>query len=174
MATGAGKAGVEPRPSRPAVTVRDEQDACPLDVERWRSLTSAVLDDLGVAADAEVSITFVAASAMTELNREHMGRDGTTDVLSFPIDGAPVGAGSAAGPPPMLGDVVICPEVAAANAPTHAGTYEDEMALLVVHGLLHLLGMDHAVPDDRAEMQARERELLDLYHGPLARDPWAD
>jgi probable rRNA maturation factor len=72
----------------------------------------------------------------------------------------------------MLGDIVICPEVASANAAGHTGTYDDEIALLLVHGLLHLLGMDHAEPTERAAMQARERELLERYHGPLARDPW--
>jgi probable rRNA maturation factor len=64
----------------------------------------------------------------------------------------------------LLGDVAICPAVARRNAPTHAGTFDDELALLVVHGVLHLLGMDHAEVDERAEMQARERELLDRFH----------
>jgi probable rRNA maturation factor len=64
----------------------------------------------------------------------------------------------------LLGDVVVCPAVAARQAPTHAGSYDDELALLVVHGVLHVLGMDHAEPDEAARMQARERELLDRYH----------
>jgi probable rRNA maturation factor len=80
---------------------------------------------------------------------------------------------SVAGPPPMLGDIVICPEVAAENAPDHAGSYDDEMALLIVHGLLHLLGMDHAGDDERVAMQARERDLLARFYGPLARNPWS-
>ena len=66
----------------------------------------------------------------------------------------------------LLGDVVICPTVARRNAPEHAGTYEDELALLVVHGVLHVLGMDHAEPDETAAMQARERELLATLHRP--------
>ena len=73
----------------------------------------------------------------------------------------------------LLGDVVVCPAVAVANAPAHAGSYDDEVALLVVHGVLHLLGMDHATDDERDAMQARERELLAAHHGPLAADPWA-
>jgi probable rRNA maturation factor len=66
--------------------------------------------------------------------------------------------------PLLLGDVVVCPAVAARQAPQHAGSYEDELALLVVHGVLHVLGMDHADPAEEATMQARERELLDRYH----------
>jgi len=137
----------------------------------------ATFERLGVKA-GHAAIEIVGEGRIHELNREHRGKDKPTDVLSFPVDGEQV---AVTGPPPEriagaleYGDVVICPEVAATDAPTHAGTYEDEMALLVVHGLLHLLGMDHALSGDRVEMQARERELLDLYHGPLARDPWAD
>jgi probable rRNA maturation factor len=63
--------------------------------------------------------------------------------------------------------------VAERNAPTHAGTVDDELALLVVHGILHLLGMDHAEEAERVEMQGRERELLDAHYGPLASDPWS-
>jgi len=73
--------------------------------------------------------------------------------------------------PLLLGDIVICPDVAAANAPGHAGSFDDEIALLVVHGILHLLGMDHADPAEQAAMQARERELLEQFHGVPARDP---
>lgn len=76
--------------------------------------------------------------------------------------------------PILLGDVVICPEVAAANAPGHAGTLDDELALLVVHGILHLLGMDHDRDADREAMQARERSLLAAWWGPLAADPWQE
>jgi probable rRNA maturation factor len=61
---------------------------------------------------------------------------------------------------------VVCPSVAARQAPAHAGSYDDELALLVVHGVLHVLGMDHAEPDDATRMQARERELLERYHNP--------
>ena len=60
--------------------------------------------------------------------------------------------------------MVVCPAVAARQAPEHAGSYDDEIALLVVHGVLHVLGMDHADPEEAAAMQARERELLDRYH----------
>jgi probable rRNA maturation factor len=58
----------------------------------------------------------------------------------------------------------VCPSIAARQAPEHAGSYDDELALLVVHGVLHVLGMDHADPEEAATMQARERDLLDRFH----------
>jgi rRNA maturation RNase YbeY len=112
-------------------------------------------------------------TTIAELNQTFMGVEGPTDVLAFPIDDEEVGVGrspdgSTSGPdrdpladvPLLLGDVVVCPAVAARNAPTHAGTYDDEIALLVVHGILHVLGWDHADDDETREMQAREREHL--------------
>jgi len=105
--------------------------------------------------------------------------------LSFPIDGDSVAGPDARpsaprpprppddSPPVLLGDIVICPGVAATNAPDHAGAFDDEIALLLVHGILHLLGHDHADDADRMAMQGRERELLASTYGPLARDPWA-
>ena len=70
--------------------------------------------------------------------------------------------------PMMLGDVVICPAVAERNAPEHAGTYDDEVALLIVHGILHLLGMDHLEDDEAELMEKREQELLDQFHRPTS------
>jgi probable rRNA maturation factor len=71
---------------------------------------------------------------------------------------------SIADAPSLLGDVVVCPAVARRNAPTHAGSYEDEIALLVVHGILHLLGMDHIDHQEATAMERREQELLDRFH----------
>jgi probable rRNA maturation factor len=156
------------------VVVLDEQETEPVDADRWRRLAVDALGDLGIDGPFEVTITFVARARIAELHLQHLDLEGPTDVLSFPIDGVELGDAPTGGAPLLLGDIVICPEVAAANAPSHAGTYEDEMALLVVHGLLHLLGRDHATFEERTAMQAEERELLDAHHGPLARDPWTD
>jgi len=71
-----------------------------------------------------------------------------------------------------LGDIVICPAVAFRNAPEHAGTYDDELALLVVHGLLHLMGMDHDEDDEAEEMETKERELLARHHAALRPQAW--
>jgi probable rRNA maturation factor len=177
-----------PEDGEVTVFVADEQGALTIDIERWQLLAERVLADEGVEGECELSMLFVADETIASLNQRFMGHDGPTDVLSFPIDGeanAPGRWPDSGGPGPdrddegpddlplLLGDVVICPAVAQANAPTHAGSVDDELALLVVHGVLHLLGMDHATDDDRATMQARERELLAAHHGPLAADPWA-
>lgn len=164
------------------VFVADEQDDQPVDAERWARLGEAVLTTEGVRGEAELSVLFVDEATIAGLNERFMGHTGPTDVLSFPLDGAPHPAGGDVVPGPrppfeddlplLLGDVVICPAVAARNAPDHAGDYDDELALLLVHGILHVLGHDHATDAERAVMWARERELLTAHHGPLARDPW--
>lgn len=161
-------------PPSPTVFGSDEQSAEFVDLDRWVELATSVLDASGVSA-GELSLLFVDETTMTGLNREHMGSNGPTDVLAFPIDdeitAGPDRAGSSLdGVPSLLGDVVICPSVAARQAPEHAGTYDDEIALLVVHGVLHILGMDHAEDAERAEMQARERELLDRFHHGIGDD----
>lgn len=166
----------------------DEQDAEPVDTEALARLVERVLQAEEVAGDVEMTLFFVAEDAIADLNAKFMGHEGPTDVLSFPIDDALVGdrrgrepSGSGPGrlapepldtPPLMLGDVVICPSIARRNAATHAGTYDDELALLVVHGVLHLLGLDHAVDTDEGVMQAKERSLLEQFWRPLSADPW--
>jgi len=133
------------------------------------TLLAGVLAAEGASGEAECSLTLVDADEIAALKVEHLDGDGApTDVLSFPIDGVDdPGDG-----PWVVGDVVLCPSVAAAQAPEHAGTTDDEMALLVVHGALHLAGWDHAGPEEQAAMWARERELLTLLHRAPARDPW--
>lgn len=160
------------------VFAADEQSSHPVDTIRWIRLAEAVLADEGVRGETEVSLLFVDEDAIADLNSRFLGREGPTDVLAFPIDDDPAesgrspdsggtGPGFGAEPeeaPTLLGDVVICPAVAERNAAGHAGSYEDELALLVVHGLLHILGMDHEDPDEAEEMEARERELLSRYY----------
>lgn len=186
--------GPRPRRRRPPedgtieVFVADEQDARPVDVSRWQRLAEGVLAAEGIKGTAELSVLFVAEEVIAQLNQRFMDVSGPTDVLSFPLDDDLIELGrwpdaSTTGPdrgpadpddaPILLGDVVICPAVAARNAPDHAGSEIDEVALLVVHGVLHVLGMDHADEPGTSAMQARERELLAELHGPLAGDPWA-
>jgi probable rRNA maturation factor len=161
------------------VFAADEQTEKPVDTMRWVRLAEGVLEEEGVRGEAELSMLFVDEAAMTDLNKRFLGKDGPTDVLAFPIDEEPVEGGRSpdsggTGPgyvpaepsdlPTLLGDVVICPTVAERNAPDHAGTFEDEMALLVVHGILHLLGMDHEDEGEAEVMERRERELLEKLH----------
>ena len=128
--------------------VADEQSDHPVDVARWEALARSVLEHEGVSGDAELALLFVDETTIAELNQTFMGQEGPTDVLAFPIDDEEVGVGrspdgSTSGPdrdpladvPLLLGDVVVCPAVAARNAPTHAGTYDGKR---VVKGLDHL------------------------------------
>jgi probable rRNA maturation factor len=162
------------------VFAADEQVDQPVDTIRWVRLAEAVLAEEGVKGDAELSMLFVDEQAIADLNKRFLGRDGPTDVLAFPIDEEPVEGGRSpdsggTGPgftgepsdvPTLLGDVVICPAVALRNATVagHAGDYDDELALLVVHGVLHLLGMDHEVDNEAEVMEQKERQLLAKFH----------
>lgn len=156
------------------VFVADEQSEIEVDAMRWVRLARMVLDEQGVRGDAELSMLFVDEKAMSDLNERFLGREGPTDVLAFPIDDELIesgrqpdqggrGPGSPAEPsdaPILVGDVVICPRVAERQAKEHLITLDDEMALLVVHGVLHLLGFDHEESDDAEAMERRERELM--------------
>jgi probable rRNA maturation factor len=161
------------------VFTANEQSDREVDVAYLSKLAKATLGAQGIRGDAELSVLFVDERAIAALNERFLGHEGATDVLSFPIEDEvmisgrmPDAGGSGPGweppnldnAPVLLGDVVICPEVAFRNAPDHAGTYEDELALLLVHGILHLLGMDHEIDAEAEIMEAREQELLKLHH----------
>jgi probable rRNA maturation factor len=165
------------------VFAADEQDAVPVDLDRWARLAEQVLEAEGVRGNTELSLLFIDRDDMAELNEEYLGKAEATDVLAFPIDAHEIDVDSGPGPekrgpdrpdpdpaeqPLLLGDVVVCPEVAAEQATDHTGTLDDELALLVVHGVLHVLGHDHAEPEETARMRSRERELLEAlhWHGP--------
>ena len=166
------------------VFAADEQSAHGVDVHRWATMARNVLTAEGVRGDAELSLLFVDERAMSELSRRFAGKEGPTDVLAFPIDEEPLAGGrypdsGGSGPgwapddprklPTLLGDVVICPSVAHRNALDHAGTFDDEIALLVVHGILHLMGMDHMDDQEARAMEKREQELLARFNSPAGR-----
>ena len=156
----------------------DEQADLPVAVDRWSALARSVLEAEGIVSETEVSLLFVDAPTIASLNERFLGKAGPTDVLSFPIedeadrsgrspDEGGTGPGSIeadTGRLLLLGDVVICPAVAARNAVEHGVTVDDELALLVVHGILHLLGMDHEVDDEAERMEQRERHLLARFY----------
>jgi probable rRNA maturation factor len=159
------------------VFAADEQEDHPIAVARWAELTRRVLADRGIRGETEVSLLFVDEDAIAALNEQFLGKRGPTDVLSFPIEDEPgptgrspdlggSGPGSAAeqGALTLLGDVVICPTVAARNAVEHEVSLDDEVALLVVHGLLHLLGLDHEEDAEAERMEALEQELLTRFY----------
>ena len=137
------------------------------------------------APSSTLGLLFVDPKEMARLNMEHRGKDRPTDVLAFPIDGRPSDPQTG---PVLVGDVVVCPAYAVANIADYADhpavssrsapppfadsqeepglsySFEDVLALLVVHGVLHVLGYDHIKLADAAVMQARERDLLSRHH----------
>jgi probable rRNA maturation factor len=123
------------------------------------------LDHMRIHPLAELSILLVDEQAMTDLHERWMGEPGPTDVLSFPMDELRPphmdGGRTEHGPDPsLLGDVVLCPAVAAAQAEKAGHSTQDELELLCVHGILHLLGYDHAEPEEHAAMFGLQGQLL--------------
>lgn len=143
-----------------AVFVADEQTDVAVDTEQLRRLAAFVLADQRVPEAMELSVLCVDREAITELNRHHMGVDRPTDVLAFPMD---LPGESLGDEPSVLGDVVLCPAVAAEQAPRHGKTVDAELQLLVVHGILHLLGHDHAEPAEREAMFGLTDRLLQQF-----------
>ncbi len=129
-----------------------------IDLEVVEQLALGVLAAEGVEG-AELAVEFVGERCIRRLNGEYRGKDYVTDVLSFPLEGEEGGAAEGPhAPPRLLGDVVICTRQALRQARTDASSPVRELAMLVVHGTLHLLGYDHEV--DGGEMLARQEELL--------------
>ncbi len=143
-ADGPGEADLE-------VTLSNEQ---PLKVDAERLREVARRTAASEKAAGEVSITLVGRDRIRELNETYLGKPYPTDVLAFPIDDSPGPPGE--GPPRMIGEVVVCPEVALAQA---EGSLDSELELLVAHGVLHLLGYDHDTEAHARGMRAREQEL---------------
>ena len=161
------------------VFVVDEQTDHAIDVARWQKLATDVLVAERVTGQIELTVIFADEGTMTELNTQFMGKNTPTDVLAFPIDA--VEASRTPGPgalsfgptkkpidvhdhPLLLGDVVICPAVASRQASSHAGCFDDEIALLLVHGILHVLGNDHDTEQSEAAMHELERGHLEKLH----------
>ena len=139
------------------VRVSSNRDPEPLALDAFERLASFVLRMEEAPEAVELSVALVGTDEIASLNEAYRGVEGPTDVLSFGCDEP---CAVASDEPVAIGDVVIAPEVAQAQAAELGGTVEDELDLLVVHGVLHLLGYDHEADDDAAAMQARERVLL--------------
>ncbi|MGC5629142.1 rRNA maturation RNase YbeY [Georgenia sp. Z1344] len=142
-----------------SIEVNDESGSG-ADVEELAALARYVLEEMRVHPQAELSIMLVDEDVMTDLHVRWMDEPGPTDVLSFPMDELRPGAD---GEPPVegtLGDIVLCPSVAAAQARTAGHSTAEELGLLTVHGILHLLGYDHAEPEEEKEMFDLQRRLL--------------
>ena len=135
-----------------------------------------VLDAMGVSPLAELSVMLVDADHMAELHQKWMDEPGPTDVMAFPMDELDLrgsrGAGSAHEAhedkadetgPALLGDVVLCPEIAEKQAREAGHSTADELELLTTHGVLHLLGFDHGEPEEHTEMFGLQAELLQAW-----------
>lgn len=118
------------------------------------------LAELHVSPDADVAILLVDEGAMEALHVQWMDEPGPTDVLSFPMDELRPGTDDMPTPAGLLGDIVLCPQVAETQAVTAKHSTMDELVLLTTHGLLHLLGFDHAEPQEEREMFGLQKELI--------------
>ena len=139
------------------IDVTSSREPEPLDLGAFERLARFVLAHEEVDDSAELSVAVVSIEEMTNLNERYRGKDGPTDVLSFSCDDPCVANGDE---PITLGDVIIAPDIALAQAAEYGTTVESELDLLLAHGILHLLGYDHESDEQAEAMQARERMLL--------------
>lgn len=149
------------------VDVLDESGAdADIDVVALTQLCRFVMRRMRLHPATEVTLRLVDLPTITVLNEKWMGSKGPTDVLSFPMDELKPGRKREPGEPDddgpagYLGDIALCPQVAAQQAPAAGHSTNDEIELLTVHGLLHLLGYDHATPDEHSEMFGIQGRLL--------------
>lgn len=138
----------------------NNESAISVDESAIQRLVIFALDQLHVHPDAELAIVLVDEAAMEQLHVQWMDEPGPTDVLSFPMDELRPGTEDAPTPAGLLGDIVLCPQVAIAQAETAGHSTLDELLLLTTHGLLHLLGFDHAEPDEEKVMFGIQRDIL--------------
>jgi len=142
------------------VLVEDDPRCDPADVQ---AAAQHAMDALHVHPAAELCIRFVEPAAIEVLHEHWMDLAGPTDVMSFPMDELRPGTPERPSEPGVLGDIVLCPQVAAAQAEKLGHPVADELLMLTVHGVLHLLGHDHAEPEEEREMFALQADLLASY-----------
>lgn len=130
------------------------------DEQVLQRLAAFVLEALHVHPQTELGISLVDESAIERLHVEWMDEPGATDVLSFPMDELRPGRPDSPTPAGLLGDVVICPQVAESQAEAAGHDTQTEIVILLTHGMLHLLGFDHATPVEEAEMFGLQRDLV--------------
>ncbi|MFN8212839.1 MAG: rRNA maturation RNase YbeY [Candidatus Nanopelagicales bacterium] len=142
-----------------SIDVVNETEA-EIDIESIQEQARFILDRLRIHPGAELSVVFVDVATMTDLHERWMDEPGPTDVLSFPMDELTPPRDDEEPPEGLLGDVVICPEVAQRQAVQAGHDERLEVGVLLTHGILHLLGYDHAEPDDERLMFGLQRRLL--------------
>jgi probable rRNA maturation factor len=135
-----------------------------IDEARVLKLAGFALDRLKIHPGAELAIMFVDEPAMEQLHIQWMDEPGPTDVLSFPMDELRPGTEHEPTPAGLLGDIVICPQVASRQAEAAGHEMMNEVLLLTTHGILHLLGFDHAEPEEEKEMFGIQKSILDAFY----------
>ncbi len=138
----------------------NNESGVPVDASALMELSRHVLDRMHIHPLAELSVVLVDEGTMEQLHVQWMDEPGPTDVMSFEMDELRPGTDSKPSDPGLLGDVVLCPAVAERQAREAGHSTEDELHLLCTHGILHLLGYDHAEPDEEREMFALQRDVL--------------
>ena len=141
------------------IEIRNETTAV-VDEREFVELARFVIEAMHLHPATEMSILFVDEDAMEKLHVQWLDLPGPTDVMSFPMDELTPGSEGEEPEPGMLGDVVLCPTVAAKQAATAGHALEEESLLLTTHGILHLLGYDHGQPEEEKEMFELQRQLL--------------
>jgi probable rRNA maturation factor len=141
------------------------ESGVPADLDALADQAAFLLEAMRIHPLADLSVILVDEGTMAELHVRWMDEPGPTDVMAFPMD--ELRPGPDTGPPPegTLGDVVLCPEVAQRQAETAGHGLDDELSVLLTHGVLHLLGYDHAEPDESAEMFGLQARLLAAWEG---------
>ena len=135
-----------------------------VDLTRVQSLAEHVREALRLHPLVDVGVIFVDEAPMTHLHVRWMDEPGPTDVLSFPMDELRPGSEEMLSAEGVLGDVVICPQVARRQAEVAGHEEINEILMLLTHGMLHLVGFDHAEPEEEKEMFALQKELLDSFY----------
>lgn len=143
------------------------ESGLPVDERRTQRLARFVLDKMRVHPLAELCVTAVDEETIAELNGKWMEKQGPTDVLAFPMDELRPGKINEEPEEGVLGDLVLCPAVAARQAEAAGHGTVDELDLLTVHGILHLLGYDHAEPEEHEEMFGLQGRLLAEWQGSV-------
>jgi probable rRNA maturation factor len=131
-----------------------------IDTLRVQNLALHVRDELRLHPMVDVGIIFVDEAPMTELHVKWMDEPGPTDVLSFPMDELRPGSEESLSPEGVLGDIVVCPQVAIRQAVVAGHEPINEILMLVTHGMLHLVGFDHAEADEEKEMFELQAQML--------------
>ncbi len=149
------------------IEINNESDQT-VDEARIVRVAAFALTAMHIHPDAELSIVLSDEATMEKLHIDFMDEPGPTDVLSFPMDELRPGSPNGLTPPGLLGDIVLCPTVAARQAVTAGHETIDELLLLTTHGVLHLLGYDHAEPEEEKEMFGLQRQILSDFYASEA------